>query len=284
MTAQSVRRIVAVGASNLTRGFHTIVGDGAERLGAGRRGARRPRPRTLVRRAEHVSGAGPARNPRVRPVARTRVPIRPRRTRALVTDVGNDIMYGYPPAQHPRVGRRVRRAPPAVHAGRGGHGPAPCGGRRPAGLALPAVPVGVLSALPADPRPDDARRRGRRCRAPGDSRESWRLVPEAEAGVVRRRSDPHPAGDVERRLAGDPLRRAPGRHPRAGDAEGGGPPLLHAARAGDVPGPRAAHAPARRGAAGRRRGCGSTDAAPRRDPPSGLRRLRGRPRGGPARP
>jgi len=93
-----IGRVVALGASNLTRGFQTVVssaratwGPGVEivaALGHGRSyGAD---SRFLVRRLPGILQSGLWRN------LETAAPLR---TRALVTDVGNDILYGFPPEQ-----------------------------------------------------------------------------------------------------------------------------------------------------------------------------------------
>lgn len=88
-------RIVALGASNLTRGFHTIVatarsmaGPHAEvvaALGHGR--SYGMASRLLVRTLPGILESGLWRQLEVLP---------PAPTRALVTDVGNDVLYGMP--------------------------------------------------------------------------------------------------------------------------------------------------------------------------------------------
>ena len=93
-----IGRIVALGASNLTRGFSTIVataravwGADVEVLAALGHGRSYGGPSTfLVRGLPGILQSGLWRELDAHP---------PRPTRALVTDVGNDIMYGYPPAQ-----------------------------------------------------------------------------------------------------------------------------------------------------------------------------------------
>jgi hypothetical protein len=93
-----IERVVALGASNLTRGFQTVLssartawGPGVEvvaALGHGRSyGAG---SRFLVRRLPGILGSGLWRH------LETAAPVP---TRALVTDVGNDILYGFPPEQ-----------------------------------------------------------------------------------------------------------------------------------------------------------------------------------------
>src|SRR5690349_11885237 len=90
----SVERVIALGASNLTRGFNTVVATSraawgprvevVAALGHGRSyGAE---SQFLARRLPGIieSGLWPAIE---------RLP--PARTRALVTDVGNDIVYGF---------------------------------------------------------------------------------------------------------------------------------------------------------------------------------------------
>jgi hypothetical protein len=90
----SVRRVVALGASNLTRGLHTVVATAREAWG--------PEVEVLAALGHGRSYGAPSRI-----LARTLPGIlecglwraldaRPEpRTRALVTDVGNDILYGY---------------------------------------------------------------------------------------------------------------------------------------------------------------------------------------------
>ena len=93
-----IERVVAVGASNLTRGFHTIVatarsawGPEVEVLAALGHGRSYGGPSTfVVRRLPGILQSGLWRELESHP---------PAPTRALVTDVGNDIMYGFPPAQ-----------------------------------------------------------------------------------------------------------------------------------------------------------------------------------------
>jgi hypothetical protein len=98
VTTGHIARIVAVGASNLTRGFHTIVatardlwGPDVEVLAALGHGRSYGGPSTfLVRGLPGILQSG---------LWRALESHAPAPTRALVTDVGNDIMYGYPPAQ-----------------------------------------------------------------------------------------------------------------------------------------------------------------------------------------
>jgi hypothetical protein len=93
-----IGRIVAVGASNLTRGLHTIVatargvwGPDVEVLAALGHGRSYGGPSTfLVRGLPGILESGLWRELASHP---------PARTRALVTDVGNDIMCGHPPAR-----------------------------------------------------------------------------------------------------------------------------------------------------------------------------------------
>ena len=93
-----IARIIALGASNLTRGFHTIVSTarsawGSEiqviaALGHGRSyGAS---SRVAVRTLPGILQSG---------LWRILESLPPVPTRALVTDVGNDILYGYPAGQ-----------------------------------------------------------------------------------------------------------------------------------------------------------------------------------------
>ena len=98
MTDERIGRVVAVGASNLTRGFHTVVatartvwGPDVEVLAALGHGRSYGGPSTfLVRGLPGILQSGLWRELESHP---------PVPARALVTDVGNDIMYGYPPAQ-----------------------------------------------------------------------------------------------------------------------------------------------------------------------------------------
>jgi len=94
----NIGRVVAVGASNLTRGFHTIVatarslwGPDVEVIAALGHGRSYGGPSTfLVRGLPGILQSG---------LWRELESHSPVQTRALVTDVGNDIMYGHPPAQ-----------------------------------------------------------------------------------------------------------------------------------------------------------------------------------------
>lgn len=98
MGEEAVRQVVAVGASNLTRGFHTVVataravwGPDVDVLAALGHGRSYGAPSTfLVRSLPGILQSGLWRGLESRP---------PVPTRALVTDVGNDIMLGFPPAQ-----------------------------------------------------------------------------------------------------------------------------------------------------------------------------------------
>jgi hypothetical protein len=98
VTSERIGRIVAIGASNLTRGFHTIVataraawGPEIEVLAALGHGRSYGGPSTfLLRGLPGILQSGLWRELESHP---------PARTRALLTDVGNDIMYGYPPAR-----------------------------------------------------------------------------------------------------------------------------------------------------------------------------------------
>ena len=98
MTQEPIGRVVAVGASNLTRGFHAVVaaartawGPEVEFVAALGHGRSYGAPSTfLARRLPGILQSGLWRGLEGHP---------PAPTRALVTDVGNDIMYGYPPAQ-----------------------------------------------------------------------------------------------------------------------------------------------------------------------------------------
>jgi hypothetical protein len=92
--AAEVGRIVALGASNLTRGFRTLVsaargtwGPGVEVLAALGHGRSYGAPsRVVFRTLPGILESGLWRELESRPRVRTR---------ALVTDVGNDILYGF---------------------------------------------------------------------------------------------------------------------------------------------------------------------------------------------
>jgi hypothetical protein len=94
MTAE-ITRVVALGASNMTRGLQTIVstarsawGPGIEVLGALGHGRSYGVPsRVVIRTLPGILESGLWQTLSSLPAARTR---------ALVTDVGNDILYGYP--------------------------------------------------------------------------------------------------------------------------------------------------------------------------------------------
>lgn len=89
-----VRRVVALGASNLTRGFQTVVatsraawGPGVEVLAAlGHGRSYGAASRVAFRTLPGILDSGLWRELDARP---------PVATRALVTDVGNDILYGF---------------------------------------------------------------------------------------------------------------------------------------------------------------------------------------------
>src|SRR5216684_5160352 len=89
-----VARVVALGASNLTRGFQTVVstaraawGPGVEVLAAlGQGRSYGAQSRLLVRTLPGILECGLWRDLESRP----QLP-----TRALVTDVGNDVLYGF---------------------------------------------------------------------------------------------------------------------------------------------------------------------------------------------
>lgn len=93
-----VEQVVTLGASNLTRGFHTVVATAralwgpdvqvVAALGHGR--SYGSNSRLLVRTLPGILDSGLWR--RLEAAA-------PAATRALVTDVGNDILYGFPAAQ-----------------------------------------------------------------------------------------------------------------------------------------------------------------------------------------
>jgi hypothetical protein len=96
--ASEIGRVVALGASNLTRGFHTVVstaraswGPDVEVLAAlGHGRSYGVRNQFLVRALPGILECGLWRE----------LESRPRRpTRALVTDVGNDIVYGFSAGQ-----------------------------------------------------------------------------------------------------------------------------------------------------------------------------------------
>jgi hypothetical protein len=90
--------VVTIGASNLTRGFHTVVatsravwGEQVQVLAAlGHGRAYGAQSRFIVRTLPGILESGLWRHLEARP---------PGPTRALVTDVGNDILYGFPAEQ-----------------------------------------------------------------------------------------------------------------------------------------------------------------------------------------
>jgi hypothetical protein len=94
MGAPGTRRVVALGASNLTRGFQTVVatagaewGSGVEVLAAlGHGRSYGADSRLLVRRLPGILHSGLWKQLDSLPEAPTR---------ALITDVGNDILYGF---------------------------------------------------------------------------------------------------------------------------------------------------------------------------------------------
>lgn len=121
MITGSIGRIVAIGASNLTRGFHTVVstarsrwGPDVEVLAALGHGRSYGGPSTFLGRGlPGILQSGLWREIESRP---------PSPTRGLVTDVGNDIMCGYAPAQilewvDECVARLQRRTPDIVVTG-----------------------------------------------------------------------------------------------------------------------------------------------------------------------
>lgn len=98
MDPRAPRRIVALGASNLTRGFHAVVATARDRwghdidvlaaLGHGR--SYGSDSRIIVRTLPGILQSGLWRQLEAMPSAPTR---------SLLTDVGNDILYGYSPVQ-----------------------------------------------------------------------------------------------------------------------------------------------------------------------------------------
>jgi hypothetical protein len=90
-----ITRVVALGASNLTRGLQTVVSSArtawspnVEVLGALGHGRSYGAPsRVVVRTLPGILQSG---------LWETLSSLPPARTRALVTDVGNDILYGFP--------------------------------------------------------------------------------------------------------------------------------------------------------------------------------------------
>jgi hypothetical protein len=95
---ERVTRVVAVGASNLTRGFHAVVaaarqawGPDVDVLVALGNGRSFGSPSMYFARGlPGILHSGLWRELESQP---------PAPTRALITDVGNDILYGFPPAQ-----------------------------------------------------------------------------------------------------------------------------------------------------------------------------------------
>ena len=98
LVSRDVRRVIALGASNLTRGFQTVVataraawGPEVEVLAAlGHGRSYGSESRLLVRRLPGILDSGLWRRLEAAP----KLP-----TRALVTDVGNDILYGFSASQ-----------------------------------------------------------------------------------------------------------------------------------------------------------------------------------------
>lgn len=96
--AEDITRVVALGASNLTRGLQTVLssartawGPGVELLGALGHGRSYGVPsRFVVRTLPGILESG---------LWQTLSSLPPARTRGLVTDVGNDILYGFAAAQ-----------------------------------------------------------------------------------------------------------------------------------------------------------------------------------------
>src|SRR5262245_25860690 len=93
--ASEVTRIVALGASNLTRGLHTVVstaraawGPDVEVLGAlGHGRSYGVESRLVIRTLPGILQSG---------LWSTLSSLPPATTRGLVTDVGNDILYEFP--------------------------------------------------------------------------------------------------------------------------------------------------------------------------------------------
>ena len=107
--SDDIGRIVALGASNLTRGFQTVVstarctwGPGVEVLAAlGHGRSYGARSHFMLRGLPGILDSGVWRELESRPHVATR---------ALVTDVGNDILYGFSPEQTlDWVGEALRR-------------------------------------------------------------------------------------------------------------------------------------------------------------------------------
>jgi hypothetical protein len=96
--AMQLRRVIALGASNLTRGFQTVVvtsrdewGRDVEILAAlGHGRSYGSESRVLARTLPGILQSG---------LWRQLEDLPPVATRVLLTDVGNDILYGYSPAQ-----------------------------------------------------------------------------------------------------------------------------------------------------------------------------------------
>jgi hypothetical protein len=98
MTSATPQRVIALGASNLTRGFHTIVstarsawGPDVEILAAlGHGRSYGSASRVIVRSLPGILQSG---------LWDRLATLPPATTRAIVSDVGNDILYGFSPAQ-----------------------------------------------------------------------------------------------------------------------------------------------------------------------------------------
>ena len=96
--AADITRVVALGASNLTRGLHTVIstartawGPEVEIVGAlGHGRSYGASSRVFVRTLPGILQSG---------LWRTLASLPPAKTRGLVTDVGNDILYGFPEDQ-----------------------------------------------------------------------------------------------------------------------------------------------------------------------------------------
>ena len=242
-----IGRVVALGASNLTRGLQTVV--------ASARGAWGPEVE-IVAALGHGRSYGADSHFVVRTLPgilqsglwRKLETAAPVPTRALVTDVGNDILYGYPVEQvlewvDEALGRLRLHTDDIVVTD------LPLGERAtPVATQVLRIQVGSGAVLPAlsrrSPRAGRAGQRGS-----GHTRgEPRRAAVPPRAVLVRRRSDPYQARALADRVVRDPGRGAGAR------AVGGriGPAVPDAARA-PVALRRGAGDPASRNRSARRR-------------------------------
>ena len=144
----NITRVVALGASNLTRGFETVVssartawGREVEVLGAlGHGRSYGVESRLIVRTLPGILQSG---------LWDTLASLPPAATRGLVTDIGNDILYEFPAPTIlewveeavDRLHKRHRRY--RAHRSAAAHHP------RSLDAGIPGVPIDFCAALPA---------------------------------------------------------------------------------------------------------------------------------------